>query len=61
MQLCLYIFWTLTCTFTNAYLSPSVLASILNDSNAENKRYTGFFCQILSDITGGVVIILSVS
>lgn len=33
----------LTCAFTNAYLSPSVLTFILIDSNVENRKYTGFF------------------
>lgn len=42
-QLSLYTVWPLTCAFTNAYLSPSVFASILNYNNAENKRHTGFF------------------
>lgn len=39
----LYMVGPLTCTFTNAYLSPYVLASILNDSNVENRKYTGYF------------------
>lgn len=58
----LYMVGPLTCAFTNAYLSPYVLASILNDSNVENRKYTGYFLgQILSDVTAALVTILSVS